>query len=88
MLAQIRSANFRNWVRPGETAEITASITSSQDAVATAKCHIDVAGKRVASAELMFAFAPHSLFAVSQRDDLLDAFLSQGDRGAKPEGAR
>jgi 3-hydroxyacyl-[acyl-carrier-protein] dehydratase len=88
MLAQIRSANFRNWVRPGETAEITASITSSQDAVATAKCHIDVAGKRMASAELMFAFAPHSLFAVSQRDDLLDAFLSQGDRGAKPEGAR
>jgi 3-hydroxyacyl-[acyl-carrier-protein] dehydratase len=88
MLAQIRSANFRTWVRPGETAEITASITSSQDAVATAKCHIDVAGKRVASAELMFAFAPHSQFAASQRDDLLDSFLSQGDRGAKPEGAR
>ena len=47
MLAQIRSASFREWVRPGETAEIVATVVGSQDNVATARCHVEVAGKRV-----------------------------------------
>src|SRR5262245_39415058 len=58
MLAQIRAANFREWVRPGETAEIVVVIQSSQEQVATARCHVEVTGRRVCSAELLFAFMP------------------------------
>jgi 3-hydroxyacyl-[acyl-carrier-protein] dehydratase len=76
MLAQIRSASFRAWVRPGETAQISASIASSQDELATAKCHIEVGGRRVASAELLFAFVPYDLFSAGARDEVLETFLA------------
>jgi 3-hydroxyacyl-[acyl-carrier-protein] dehydratase len=75
MLAQIRSASFREWVRPGEKAEIVATIQSSQDQVATARCHIEVGGRTVCSAELLFAFVPRDLFAADWRDPVLEAFL-------------
>jgi len=76
MLVQIRSASFRDWVRPGETAEITATVVSSQDDVATARCQIQVAGRKVCSAELMFAFMPSDRFAETWRDEVLEAFLA------------
>jgi hypothetical protein len=86
MLVQIRSASFREWVRPGETAEITATVVSSRDDVATARTHIDVAGRRVCSAELMFAFMPSDQFAATWRDEVLESFLAnQADDG--PFGA-
>jgi 3-hydroxyacyl-[acyl-carrier-protein] dehydratase len=77
MLAQIRSASFRKWVRPGETAEIVAIIQSSHDNLATARCHVEVAGREVCSAELMFAFVPRQLFAADWRDSVLEAFLAE-----------
>ena len=40
MLAQIRTASFRECVRPGETAEIVATVLGSQNDVATARCHV------------------------------------------------
>ena len=80
MLAQIRTASFRAWVRPGETAQITAAIVSSQEALATAKCHIDVKGSRVASAELLFAFLPYEQFSVLSRDELLEVFFAERER--------
>ena len=83
MLAQIRSASFRAWVRPGEKAEIHASITSSQNELATAKCHIAVDGRRVASAELLFAFVPSDMFAADSRDELLDTFLAEQGRSSR-----
>lgn len=76
MLAQIRSASFRDWVRPGETAEITATVVSSQDDVATARCYIAVAGRKVCSADLMFAFLPLERFAADFRDEVLERFLT------------
>jgi 3-hydroxyacyl-[acyl-carrier-protein] dehydratase len=76
MLAQIRSASFREWVRPGEKAEITATIISSRDDVATAKCHIEVAGRKVCSAELLFAFVPTEQFT-PVRDEVLERFLTE-----------
>ena len=85
MLAQIRSASFREWVRPGETAEIVATIESSQDSVATARCHVEVAGRKVCSAELLFAFMPRDLFAADWRDAVLEAFLAA--RGEAAGGA-
>lgn len=77
MLAQIRLASFRDWVRPGEKAEIVAAIQSSQEQVATARCHVEVAGRKVCSAELMFAFLPRDRFAADWRDEVLEAYLNQ-----------
>ena len=78
MLAQIRSARFREWVRPGETAEIRATIESSQDSVATACCSIQVTGRKVCSSKLMFSFVPRNQFASDWRDAVLEEFLEGG----------
>ena len=83
MLAQIRSASFRAWVRPGEKAQISASITSSKEDVATAKCHIDVHGRRAASAELLFAFVPFERFASDVRDEVLETFFAERERSSR-----
>jgi 3-hydroxyacyl-[acyl-carrier-protein] dehydratase len=82
MLAQIRSASFRDWVRPGETAEITATVISSRDDVATARCHIEVGGRRVCSAELLFAFVPSDRFE-PVRDEVLERFLTEQSRASE-----
>jgi 3-hydroxyacyl-[acyl-carrier-protein] dehydratase len=76
ILAQIKSASFREWVRPGETAEITATILSSLDDVATARCFIEVGGRKACSAELLLAFVPADRFAPS-RDDVLEHYLAE-----------
>lgn len=68
MLAQIRAASFREWVRPGEIAVIFATIQASQEQFATARCHIEVGGKKVCSADLMFAFLPRDHFASGAGD--------------------
>jgi 3-hydroxyacyl-[acyl-carrier-protein] dehydratase len=78
MLAQIKSASFRAWVRPGATATIFGEIRSSQAQVATARCHVEVEGREVAAAELMFAFVDRSRFGPEARDELLEAFLAGG----------
>jgi 3-hydroxyacyl-[acyl-carrier-protein] dehydratase len=83
MLAQIRSASFRAWVRPDQTAQISAMIASSQDEMATAKCHIEVDGRRVASAELLFAFVPSDMFSADARDELLEMFFAEGERSSR-----
>jgi 3-hydroxyacyl-[acyl-carrier-protein] dehydratase len=87
MLAQIRSASFRAWVRPGDKAEIHASIVSSRDELATAKCYIAVNGRRVASAELLFTFVPSETFASDARDELLEAFLAQQRQSSRTADA-
>jgi 3-hydroxyacyl-[acyl-carrier-protein] dehydratase len=79
MLAQIRSASFRDWVRPGETAEIVVTIGNSQDDVATARCHVEVAGTKVCSAELLFAFMPREMFSADWRDEVLEQYLAHQD---------
>jgi 3-hydroxyacyl-[acyl-carrier-protein] dehydratase len=76
MLAQIRSASFREWVRPGETAEIAATVVSSGEDVATAKCSVAVAGRRVCSADLLFAFVPLERFADGWKDEVLDRYMA------------
>lgn len=80
MLAQIKSASFRDWVRPGETAEIHAAIQTSQEDFATARCHVEVAGKKVCSADLLFAFLPTDRFAPGHRDEVLMTYLESHPR--------
>jgi 3-hydroxyacyl-[acyl-carrier-protein] dehydratase len=81
MLARIRSASFRDWVRPDETALVTAEIPKSQDRYATAVCSVDVRGKRVCTAELLFSFLPIEKFAPGYRDEVLESFLAGKQRG-------
>ena len=78
MLAQIRSANFRKWVQPGQTAIIYATIKSNQDSYATANCKIEVNNHKVCNAELFFSFVPKDKFAVDYRDEILESFLKGG----------
>jgi 3-hydroxyacyl-[acyl-carrier-protein] dehydratase len=77
MLAQIKSATFRNWVRPDEQITLLAEIRSSRPEFAIAACRAEVAGRPVCSAELMFSFQPNSDFAADHRDAVLDRFMAR-----------
>ena len=82
MLVQIKSATFRNWVRPGERVTLMAEIRSSRRQFATASCQAHVGDRDVCSADLMFSFVPASTFAPDYRDEVLERFL-----GRKPDEA-
>ncbi len=84
MLAQIRSASFRRWVRPGERLDIHAEVKASAPSHATARCWISVGGERAADAELFFSFLRRDALAAGYRDEVLDRYWAA--RGA--EGAR
>ena len=74
MLGKIQSAHFRAWVRPDQESVIYAEITQNRPAYAIASCYVEVEGKKVCSAELFFAFAPHEQFASGYRDAVLEAY--------------
>ena len=76
MLLQIRNAVFRHWVLPGETITIRVSIESNTDTVASAKATTEVAGRAVASCELLLTFVPRSSLAADYRDEILEAYLA------------
>jgi len=76
MLAEIRSARFRSWVRPDEPIRLFATIERSDEKFAVAKCHAEVGGRRVCSAELMLVFVPANEFAPGLRDEVLEDFLA------------
>ncbi|MFN0130764.1 MAG: 3-hydroxyacyl-ACP dehydratase FabZ family protein [Verrucomicrobiales bacterium] len=85
ILAQIKTATFRDWVRPGETVTLHAQIRTSRPQFATASATADVAGRAVCSAELMYTFLPASSFSAPIRDDVLERFLNRPlARGADP----
>lgn len=76
VLLEIRSARFRQWVKPGEVARIQAKILSNTPAVARASADISVDGKPICSCELLFAFQPRSSFAADYQDAVLETFLA------------
>jgi 3-hydroxyacyl-[acyl-carrier-protein] dehydratase len=75
ILAQVKSASFRDWVLPGQQSDISCEIRSSRAQFATATGQIEVEGRKVCSAELFFTFAPASRFAIGYRDEVLDRYL-------------
>jgi 3-hydroxyacyl-[acyl-carrier-protein] dehydratase len=77
MLAQIKSAGFREWVGPGAEAIISAVIRTNRDSFATAECRLEVQGRPVCSAELLFAFVAREKFAPGYRDEVLEAYLGK-----------
>ena len=81
MLAQIRSASFKDWVRPDETARVTAEIRTSQPRYATAVCSVEVRGNRVCTADLLFSFLPMEKLASDYRDEVLESFLAGRTQG-------
>lgn len=81
MLAQIRSASFREWVRPGEKVTIKAEVRSSQAGYATAACSAEVGGRRVCAADLLFTFLPLADFAPGLRDEVLETYLASRPGG-------
>jgi 3-hydroxyacyl-[acyl-carrier-protein] dehydratase len=77
MLGKISNATFRQWVAPGETAVISATIDSNREEFATAKCNVEVKDKRVCSADLFFVFVPHGKFAAGYHDEVLESYLRE-----------
>lgn len=84
MLAEIRNARFRQWVRPGELIKLHATISQNKDTFAVAECHAIVAGVKVCSAQLMLCFKPIEDFAPGYRDEVLERFLSQQHDQTEP----
>ena len=87
MLGRINTANFKDWVRPGETAIIIADIETSRPRFAIARCSVEVRGRKVASAELLFSFVPRAQFAANYRDEVLERYLSARSREDAGPGA-
>jgi 3-hydroxyacyl-[acyl-carrier-protein] dehydratase len=77
MLARILSASFRQWVRPGDELQLSATIVSNEERFATAECRAEVSERTVAQAKLLFSFMPIASFAPGFADPLLDAFLAE-----------
>ena len=76
ILAQIKSASFRDWVPPDTTAHIYCEIQSSRQTFATANCRIEANGRKACSAELLFTFVSPDRFAPGYRDEVLDRYLA------------
>ncbi len=76
VLAQIRSASFRGWVRPDERISIRAEIRTNRQELATAACSAEVRGSKVATAELLFTFLARERTAPDDRDEVLESFLA------------
>ena len=77
MLGRISNANFRGWVRPGETATLIAEIEVSRSRFATASCRVEVCGREVASADLLFTFVPVGQFALGYKDEVIERYLAR-----------
>ncbi|MGH9487600.1 MAG: 3-hydroxyacyl-ACP dehydratase FabZ family protein [Terriglobales bacterium] len=56
VLLTIQNARFRHFVRPGDTVELRAEMMGLVDGAGRCRCTAKVAGKPVASAELMLGY--------------------------------
>lgn len=77
MLVEIRNARFRSWVRPDQTVRLHATIARNEDAYVVARCHGEVEGRKVCSAELMLVFLPASETAGHVSDPVLEEFMAR-----------
>ncbi len=81
MLAQIRSASFREWVLPNQDLTICAAIKTNRPGYATADCYIESNNVKVCSAELFFAFLPYDKMANNYVDEVLQSYLAANPLG-------
>ncbi len=80
ILAKILSASFRQWVRPGDTVTLHATLSANTERYATAECEARVAGAVVAQARLFFGFVPPGQLGDGYRDAVLEAWLQENGR--------
>ena len=78
MLAQIKAATFRHWVRPGQKVTLLGEIQTSRPQFATASCKAEADGALVCSADLMFSFLPKGQLRLEVEDEVLARFLLRG----------
>ena len=78
MLAQIKAATFRHWVRPGQKLTLLGEIQISRPQFATASCRAEADGRLVCSADLMFSFLPKATIRLDVEDEVLARFLMRG----------
>jgi 3-hydroxyacyl-[acyl-carrier-protein] dehydratase len=91
MLAQIKSASFREWVGPGARVVLLAEVQSSRPQFATVTCRAEVDGRSVCSAELLFTFRPAAQFSDDGRDEVLERFqagISKMESGANLDSGK
>lgn len=81
MLAQIRNAVFRRWVRPGEPVDIEAQVRALRDSFASVACRASVEGAVAAEAELLFSFVPWSTLHAGYRNEALERYRARGPAG-------
>lgn len=82
MLGKINSAIFRGWVKPGETIDIFAELTTSRTQYATASCKVTVGGQLKAQADLLFGFVPRNTLAADYRDLVLEEYQRRPAAGS------
>ena len=88
MLGKIKAATFSKWVKADETAVIHARISCNRQEYASAKCHIEVDGVKVCSADLFFVFAPWDQFSPDYVDPVLNInFGKVTGNAARKDGA-
>jgi len=76
ILAQIKSASFRDWVPAGGTAVPSSDTPKRRKQFATADGRIETDGRLVCSAELFFTFIAADRFAPGYRDEVLERFMA------------
>src|SRR5262249_18383080 len=79
MLAQVKNAGFRRWVRPNEVIDIRAEVKALRDTFATVQGRAEVDGALAADAELLLTFVPWSSVP-GYRSDALERY--RHDHGA------
>jgi 3-hydroxyacyl-[acyl-carrier-protein] dehydratase len=88
VLAQIKTASFREWVRPDEQVLLFAEIKSAQPRFATALCHAQVRDRKVASAELLFSYLPLSQIPAGDPLRILAPLTTDTTPGSPPGTAK
>jgi 3-hydroxyacyl-[acyl-carrier-protein] dehydratase len=77
MLAQIKTATFRRWVRPDETLDVYAQIKTLRSSFAAISARAEHNGVLVAETELLFSFAPVAQFAAMPPNAALERYRQQ-----------
>lgn len=87
MLVKVENAKFYRSVRPGDQCKIFVEITACKKNYAHAVGRIEVDGKKVCEAGVMYTIQPASLGDTSWKDPVIaewDAIQIQNNHGAKP----
>ncbi len=71
-LASVKSAKFHKSIEPGDQCFIKIEITRVRDAYAIAEGTIEVGGKRVSEAEVMFVMMPSSRMENPENDPVMN----------------